>query len=66
MFMSEQIDPRIEPETRRIASEMGMPMLSDLEWGIFFGRSAGTVSLEASNKMIAAYTVAESLARYEK
>lgn len=66
LVMSERVDPRIEPETRRIASEMGIPTLTDVEWDIFFGRSAGTLSLQASNKMIAAYTAAESLARDKK
>lgn len=61
--MAEQIDPRIELETRRIALEMGTPMLTDAEWDIFFGRRIGALSLSASNKMIAAYTAAQSIAR---
>lgn len=63
--MAEQINPRIEPETRRIASEMGMPMVTDAEWDVFFGRRIGKLSLQASNKMIAAYTAAQAISRKE-
>jgi len=42
--MAEQIDPRIEPETRRIASEMGMPVVTDAQWDVFFGRRIGVLS----------------------
>ncbi|MGT2434921.1 hypothetical protein ACU4GH_02625 [Bradyrhizobium betae] len=64
--MADEIDPRIEPETRRIASEMGMPVLTDAEWDIFFGRRIGALSRQTSNKMIAAYAAAQSIARREK
>ena len=63
--MAEQIDPRIEPETRRIASEMGMPVLTDAEWDVFFGRRIGSLSLQASNKMISAYSAAQAISRKE-
>ncbi|WP_092300328.1 hypothetical protein [Bradyrhizobium sp. Ghvi] len=63
--MVEQIDPRIEPATRRIASEMGMPVLTDAEWDVFFGRRIGVLSPQASNKMIAAYAAAQAIARRE-
>jgi len=56
--MVEQID-----ETRRIASEMGEPALTETDWDVFFGRRNGTLSPEASNKIIFAYTVAQSIVR---
>lgn len=61
--MAEQIDPRIEPETRRIASEMGMPVVTDAQWDVFFGRRIGVLSRQASSKMIAAYAAAQAIAR---
>lgn len=40
-------------------------MLTDAEWDVFFGRRIGRLSLQASNKMIAAYTAAQSIAPKE-
>ncbi|GGI29164.1 hypothetical protein [Bradyrhizobium guangdongense] len=63
--MAEQIDPVVESEARRVASEMGMPVLTDAEWDVFFGRRVGVLSLQASNKMMAAYAAAQAIAQRE-
>lgn len=59
----DQIDPKLEPAARRIASDMGDPVLTDADWDIFFGRLYGILAPEVSLKMICAYAAARSLAR---
>ncbi|WP_140978382.1 hypothetical protein [Bradyrhizobium guangdongense] len=63
--MPDEFDPRIEPEARRIADEMGNPKIAAADWDVFFGRRTGALSLAVSSKMIYAYTAARLVAREE-
>ncbi|WP_271604600.1 hypothetical protein [Bradyrhizobium sp. CCBAU 11434] len=63
--MPDEFDPRIEPEARRIADEMGNPKVTEVDWDVFFGRRTGALSVAASSKMLYAYTAARLVAREE-
>lgn len=61
----EKVDTSIEPETRRISSEMGEPTINEVDWDVFFGRCNGKLSPEILNKLVYAHAVAQSIERKE-
>jgi len=61
--LSNEIDPLLEQEARRIANEMGNPKVTEIECDIYFGRRPGALSPDTSSKILYAYSVARLVAR---